>query len=246
MSIIRTKRTSNYSVIPNHIHECGLSWRAVGMLVYLLSKPDDWKVSVTQLINHTKQSGAPLGRDGVYSVLRELCSKGYVKKQDVRNESGVFTGTNYLVRDEPLTDNPLTAEPLTANPTLLSTDVLTSTEDNKTANEKDCLRKCDEQTVVQEWNQFAKQKGIPSIRQLSDTYKKKLQEGHKVYARFQSKAKAEVLSIDEFVKAYLEYLHDIITPHHLGDNKNKWKMTFDYAFSKTVVENALNSGVLKR
>lgn len=104
----------------------------------------------------------------------------------------------------------------------------------------------DEQIVVQEWNVFAKQKGIPCIRQLSDNYTKKLREGYKVYAKFQRKAKSEVLDIDEFVKAYVEYLQDLTTPHHLGENSSSWKMTFDYAFSKTVVENVLNSGVLKR
>jgi hypothetical protein len=138
MVIRRSPRPAyGFLILRNEVsNDKRLSWAARGMLVYLLSKPDDWNVSIAQLINETKDSGSALGRDGVYKVLNQLIDAGYVKRVSGKS-NGQFSGTDYVVMDcsdEPLTDSPLTAfpdtaEPDTANPTLIRTVNIPRTEE---------------------------------------------------------------------------------------------------------------------
>ena len=135
MSIIRAARPiSKFYVLDKRISEDGrLSWAARGLLVFLLGKPDNWKVSIAALVNETRGSSKPTGRDGVYALVRELEAAMYLRRCQGRSDGGVFDQNDYLVSEAPLTDSPLTAEPytvepLTANPTLVITDLLPMTE----------------------------------------------------------------------------------------------------------------------
>ena len=114
-----------FVVIPNTTLNDNLSWEALGLLAYLASKPDDWEVSVSQRVNHSKKSGRPCGRDKTYRILKELQEAGYVIKLNGRAK-GKFTGVEYIVSptkfkdfadNSPLTDLPDTDLPDTANPT---------------------------------------------------------------------------------------------------------------------------------
>lgn len=90
--IIRSKRTQNFTVIPNSVLEDkSLDWKALGLLVYLLSKPDDWSVSVPQLIKAKKA-----GEDAIRGMLKALRDAGYVQMQ--RSKSGEV---DWLVYDTP-------------------------------------------------------------------------------------------------------------------------------------------------
>ena len=97
--IIRTPKKAKFTVINNTlIDDPRLSWAALGMLVYLLSKPDNWKVMPAHLIRLRN-----LSRDGVYALLKELAAVGYVHKQQARNHAGRITSTDWYVFDEPHT-----------------------------------------------------------------------------------------------------------------------------------------------
>lgn len=127
MSIIRAPRPeANFYMLNKSISEDGrLSWAARGLLVFLLGKPDHWAVSVTHLRNETSKSSKPTGRDGVYGLLQELISAGYVERRQERGESGLLGETNYVVSETPLPAlpypvEPLPAQPYPANPTLVS------------------------------------------------------------------------------------------------------------------------------
>lgn len=121
MSIRRAPRPeSGFYILDKKISEDKrLSWAARGLLVYLLGKPDHWQVSVAALVNETGGSAKPTGRDGVYSLLRELESCGYLTKTQGRKSGGKFDQNDYIVSETPvpLPPAPLTAEPFTANPT---------------------------------------------------------------------------------------------------------------------------------
>lgn len=127
MSIVRAPRPEgNFYLLNKAISEDRrLSWGARGMLVFLLGKPDHWKVSPAHLRGETAGSAKPTGRDGIYGLLDELISAGYVRREQPRSESGVLGEVTYLVSETPLPDSPYPAEPLpagphTANPTLVS------------------------------------------------------------------------------------------------------------------------------
>lgn len=134
MSIIRAPRKNQFYTLPTAIIEDDrLSWEARGLLVYLLSKPDHWKVNVRDLINRTKNAiGKSSGRDKVYSLIKELRFAGYLCRVFLR-DSGDFVGVKYEVNEtpdleasaqllqgiEPHTDLPETVAPDTPKPQAL-------------------------------------------------------------------------------------------------------------------------------
>ena len=129
MSIIRAKREHNYTVISNKVYDKNqLSWQAMGMLGYLLTKPDDWSIIVSELVNVTKETAKPTGKEGVYNILKELRDKGFIVVQ--KNSDG---STNYTVYDEPLPNQgkPNQGKPNQAEPTLLNTDIQQVLSSNK-------------------------------------------------------------------------------------------------------------------
>ena len=127
MSIIRAPRPEgNFYLLNKAISEDRrLSWAARGVLVFLLGKPDHWRVSPTHLRGETAECSKPTGRDGIYGLLDELIKAGYVRREQPRTEAGVLGEVTYLVSESPLPYSPYpagphTAEPLPANPTLVS------------------------------------------------------------------------------------------------------------------------------
>jgi hypothetical protein len=69
-----------------------LSWKSKGLLTYLLSLPDDWKIYETEIMKHSTD-----GRDSTRSGIKELIKLGYMERQRIRNEDGSFNGYEYLV-----------------------------------------------------------------------------------------------------------------------------------------------------
>nr|DAT12104.1 MAG TPA: Dna polymerase B [Caudoviricetes sp.] len=139
MSIIRAKREHNYTVISNKVYDKNqLSWQAMGMLGYLLTKPDDWSVIVSELVNVTKETAKPTGKEGVYNILKELRDKGFIVVQ--KNSDG---STDYTVYDEPIPNQgkpnqgkpnqgkPNQGKPNQAEPPLLNTDIQQVLSSNK-------------------------------------------------------------------------------------------------------------------
>jgi hypothetical protein len=124
-TIIRAPRRDRFVVMDQRAVEDGrLSWAARGLLCYLLSRPDDWKV----LVNDLRKRGN-LGRDGIYRLLRELRTVGYARFLRLRDKNGRIRGGIYIIReiaespdpDLPDTGLPETAVPGPANPGALPT-----------------------------------------------------------------------------------------------------------------------------
>lgn len=100
------------------------------MLAYLLSKPDDWKIILDDLIKRSSD-----GRDSVKAGLRELEKTGYLVREQQRKADGKFGDIEYLIyerpqtlvnqpqTDFPSTVFPSTGKPLTENPLLLNNDI---------------------------------------------------------------------------------------------------------------------------
>ena len=117
MSIIRVEHKRRYAVISSEVFKPNqLSWQAMGMLSFLLEKPDNWKVVVSYLVDVTKGTEKETGREGVYNIIKELKKKGFITYQ--KNKDG---STTYTVYDEPIKPNQ--AEPNQAEPTLINTDI---------------------------------------------------------------------------------------------------------------------------
>ena len=81
--IIRVEhRRDPYVVIDRRpLEDERLSWAARGLLAYLLAKPDDWELRVSDL-----RRRGDLGRDGVHRLLKQLQTLGYIRRKQVRDE----------------------------------------------------------------------------------------------------------------------------------------------------------------
>ncbi|WP_413396991.1 hypothetical protein [Microbulbifer sp. 2304DJ12-6] len=78
-----------------------LSFGAAGLLIHLLSKPDNWSVSVAALSREAQE-----GRDKIYGLLNELIKLRYARRTSVRDDNGKMLGTDYEIFDAPLPENP--------------------------------------------------------------------------------------------------------------------------------------------
>lgn len=90
-------RRGGYTVLDNSLFSAGLSFRAMGLLAYLLSKPDNWQVSVSQLVEQVANSSHPDGRDAVYAVLAELRAAGFIERTRLQDADGRMAGYRYRV-----------------------------------------------------------------------------------------------------------------------------------------------------
>lgn len=67
-SIIKKRPRINFTVVSNEcLKDERISWKAKGLICYIMSLPDNWKLTVKDLQNRAKD-----GRDSVYSGLKEL------------------------------------------------------------------------------------------------------------------------------------------------------------------------------
>jgi uncharacterized phage protein (TIGR02220 family) len=92
-----TKRENPYAQIDKRcLEDDRLSWRSKGILAYLLSKPNDWQVSVADL-----QARGREGREAVQAALKELQAAGYASLQIERGEKGALGGKRWTITEEP-------------------------------------------------------------------------------------------------------------------------------------------------
>lgn len=118
-TIRKTSRKVNFTTVSNDfLQDVNLSWKAKGMIVYILSLPPGWVLNIPDLKNRSKD-----GRDSTAAGLRELMENGYCRRSTLRSEGGTFGGYDYEVSDikefepeQPETENPSTVQPKTENP----------------------------------------------------------------------------------------------------------------------------------
>jgi hypothetical protein len=108
LSIVRTERTANFTVIPNEIlNDPDLTDTQLALLVYLLSKKPDWNVYTTQIASMKRFGGV----NKVCRNLKSLREIGYVELNRLRNGS-----TEWVIRDWRPLDTPQHQNPHVQNP----------------------------------------------------------------------------------------------------------------------------------
>lgn len=118
-TIRRTKRTGNFTTVRNeYLQDVNLSWKAKGLITYIMSLPPNWQLNLSDLKKRSKD-----GRDATAAGLRELITNGYCQRCKVRGDGGTFVGCDYEVSDikefepeQPQTENPFMDTPQTENP----------------------------------------------------------------------------------------------------------------------------------
>ena len=96
MSVFKIEKNNNYTVMSNyHLRDRSLSYKAKGLLSFMLSLPEDWDYSLVGLSSISKES-----RDGIRTILKELQEHHYVEIEKVRGDKGYFE-YNYLIYEIP-------------------------------------------------------------------------------------------------------------------------------------------------
>lgn len=92
-TIFRVIKNKDYTVVCNvHLRDDSLSWGAKGLLTYLLTLPDDNKIYLNELTNHTKD-----GITKTSTLIKELINSGYIKRERIKSENGKFTEYKYSI-----------------------------------------------------------------------------------------------------------------------------------------------------
>ena len=100
MEKIVVKKETNYTVISNvFLRDERMSLKCKGLLAYLLSLPNDWKLYVTELKERHRD-----GITAIYSALKELEELGYLKRERIR-KLGRIQGIEYLISETPNLEN---------------------------------------------------------------------------------------------------------------------------------------------
>ena len=163
-TIIKVKYEDKFVRIHNSIaRNPKLSLKAKGLLLIIMSLPDDWVLHISQLPQFCEDS-----KTSVRTAFKELEKNGFILKVEIRDEKGRFKGNNYLAYPEsqtiedlkiessvstkntngsphtdfPHTDNPHTDFPHTDNRTLQRKNTTFSTK------KKNNKEKCDKEKAV--------------------------------------------------------------------------------------------------
>ncbi|MFA2568088.1 DnaD domain-containing protein [Bacillus wiedmannii] len=131
MATFRVNKSKNYTTINNTgLRDERLSWKAKGILAYILSLPDDWVFYMEEISTHAKD-----GIDSLRVGMKELKKFGYVRRFPVKNEKGKITNWETIIYEIPQVENPHMENPqmevpFMENPTLLNTKELSTNKQN--------------------------------------------------------------------------------------------------------------------
>lgn len=90
--VVKDKENPYVMVNKSFVNDKSLSWKAKGILLYLLSKPDDWKIYESDIIKNSSD-----GRDSVRSGIKELIEAGYIERTLRQDVKGRLMGYEYCV-----------------------------------------------------------------------------------------------------------------------------------------------------
>jgi hypothetical protein len=118
MAIVIGRRPEHgYTRVPNAwLRDPALSFKAKGLLAYLLSHRDGYPLTADDII-----ATFPEGKSAVYGMIRELEERGYLRRVQRRDERGTVGETDFHVADAPAefpqveTDNRLSADGFSAD-----------------------------------------------------------------------------------------------------------------------------------
>ena len=98
MAVLKNKTQGNFTIVSQNImRDNNLSLTERGMLLTLLSLPDNWHLTIAGLCQIL-----PDGKDKIAKTLNNLIDKGYVTREQSRSDGGQFDATNLEVHECPI------------------------------------------------------------------------------------------------------------------------------------------------
>lgn len=98
MAVFRIEKNNNYTVMSNyHLRDKNLTFKAKGMLSFMLSLPDDWDYSLNGLCSVSKE-----GIKAVRTILQELEEQKYLIREKTQTSKGLYDW-EYYIYEKPYT-----------------------------------------------------------------------------------------------------------------------------------------------
>ncbi|WP_238652342.1 helix-turn-helix domain-containing protein [Paenibacillus piscarius] len=110
-------------IVNESLQDNRLSFKARGLLAYMLSKPDTFKFHIDELVKHGTD-----GKDSVRAGLKELEQCGYIKRYSVKAKGKIQSW------EMDIYEKPESGFPVVENPTLLTNDKELTNEKEKDIN----------------------------------------------------------------------------------------------------------------
>lgn len=127
MSVFRVERTQDYTVMSNHhLRNKALSLKAKGLLSLMLSLPEDWDYTLQGLAHISLEK-----IDAIRKAITELEAEGYITRSRERDSQGKLRGTEYIIREQPVSQKPMLENPTLENPVLEKPTLENPTQLNK-------------------------------------------------------------------------------------------------------------------
>ena len=99
---IKSKVNKDYTVIPNYIlKEEKLSMQSKFLLIYVMSLPSDFEVSLSGLSRALSNEASRVTEAAIRKCLKELKEVGYVVRVFDKDENGRMVGSHYNFYDTP-------------------------------------------------------------------------------------------------------------------------------------------------
>jgi hypothetical protein len=91
--IIKRRIEKNFTTISNDlINNKDLTLEEKGLLIYILSLPDDWHLYKNSLPSRTGEKPGTIDR-----IFKSLQEKGYIVSAQIKNSTGQFKGWDHVV-----------------------------------------------------------------------------------------------------------------------------------------------------
>ena len=95
--IIRTERKGSHTSLSNKtLANKKLSFRARGLLAFMLSLPDDWRFS----LNHLEQCSDLDGRFTIETAVKELIDAGFITRKQAKGKLGKWDAPEWVIYEE--------------------------------------------------------------------------------------------------------------------------------------------------
>ena len=108
MAILRKNNKEKYTTVPMHIlRDDNLSLKDIGLLVSMLSLPDNWEFSENGLEAIYQNDG----RDSIRTGLKKLERCGYLERVRKRGKDGRITSVEWYLYETPQTEKPQLENP---------------------------------------------------------------------------------------------------------------------------------------
>ena len=89
----KRNKTENFTIVSNELFQrVDISMKAKGLYAYLMTLPEDWKIYKKEVYKHF-----PEGRTAIDGAFKELIEAGYIRQEQLKDETNRFSGWDYTV-----------------------------------------------------------------------------------------------------------------------------------------------------